>query len=186
MACIQSQSQAARRSGCFHKRSYRSFRIFRECRSIGFGIEFHPVGTSLGSILYHLRIRRYKYGSTDACIIKCIEHFSQKFQILLGIPTCVRSQLSRTIRNQSHLMRFHFQYQVNKFGGRISFDIKFSTKQRAKIIHIPLAYMTFIRAWMYGNSFRTEAFTIQGYLHHIRYIPSTRITQRRNLVYVYT
>ena len=186
MSGIQTQTQTTCHFGGFYKRRNGCFLILRISGRIGFGIEFHPVGTSFGSILYHLRIRRYKYRSTDACIIKGFEYFGQKFQILLGIPACIRSQLSRTIRNQSHLMRLHFQYQINKFGGRISFDIKFSTKQRAKIIHIPLAYMTFIRAWMYGNSFRTKAFTIQCYFHHIRDIPSTRITQRRNLVYVYT
>ena len=186
MACIQSQSQAARRSGCFHKRSYRSFRIFRECRSIGFGIEFHPVGTGFGGILYHFRIGRHEYRRTDTGGIERFQHFGQKLQIGFRVPAGVGSQLSGAIRNQRYLMRFHFQHQVDKFGCGISLYIKLRAQQRTQVVNIALTDMSFIGTRMHRYTVGSKTLAIQRHFYNIRHISSACVTQCRYFINIYT
>ena len=127
MAGIQSQSQASCHLGCFHERSHRSFPSFRESRSIGLGIEFYAIRTGFGCIFYHFHVGRHEYGCTDTCIIECIQHLGQELQIVFRVPPRIGGQLRRTIRHQCHLMRFHLQHQVDKFGCGIPFYIELRT-----------------------------------------------------------
>ena len=186
MSGVQADTQFAGCFGCFHKWGNSRFRILRICRSIGFRIKFHTVGTCFCRIFHHLRIGGNKDGSTDACAVELIENFRQKFQICFCIPTGVGSNLRRIVRNQRHLMRFHFQYQVYKLRRRVALDIEFSPQQRTQIIYICPADVAFVGTGMNSNTVSPESFTIKCYLHHIGGIPSACISQCSNLVYVYT
>ena len=176
MTGVQSDTQFTSSLCSFDKRSDSCFRILRIVRRIRFSIQFDAIRPCFCRIFHHFRIGCHKNGSTNAGTVKLIENFRQEFLICFRIPTGIGSNLWRIVGNQSYLMRFNFQHQVNKFRRRITFNIKFSPQQRTQIIYIRTTNVTLVRTGMNGDTISPKRFTIKRYLYYIGHISPASIS----------
>ena len=98
-------------------------------------------------------------------------------------PIMVAGKLSKYIWYQCYLVRFCFQYQVNKFFlPAVSFNIEFGGDDFFDLPNIIITDVALIWPRVNGYSICAEALRVHGNFYKIRIIPSPGIANCSKLV----
>jgi len=102
-----------------------------------------------------------------------------------GVPAMVRCDLAQRIRYKGYLLRFHGQYQIDKFLFlAIAFDIKFCKNYFFYVVDILVTYMSLVRSRVNSNTVSTKSLCIYCSFHYVRVISAPAVSQRGKLIYI--
>lgn len=182
MSCIQPEAACNRNGGGFAIRSNSAFTAVAISGSICLSIQFDPVGSRIDCSLHSTNFRIDEKGGPHTETFYFGNDVAQERSVTKCIPARIGCQDIWRIRNQRRLGRSHLPDELQEFLRWIPFDIEFRTEYGFQCENIGPSDVTFVRTGMYGNALGTEAFQIDGCLHHVRHVSTTRITQGGDLV----
>ena len=93
-----------------------------------FSVEFNPVSTHLLCPCQLFRIGIKENAASDADAAQISQTACQQTLISGNIPTVIRSQLTRLVRNQRALRRLNRQYKLHELFRWISFYVEFNIR----------------------------------------------------------
>ena len=153
---IQSQSTLTCLIGCCDKRTYSGLWVPLVIGGIGLCVQLYAVGSDPCSIFDHLWVGIYEDGHTDVFLLELCHDVSQQFEVHLGVPPVIRSNLSWCVWNQCYLGRAYFFHQIDKATLRIALDVELCLQDGFQVSHILISDVTFVRTWMYSDSVCSE------------------------------
>ena len=153
---------------------------------IGLGVELHTICAYTGGGTDSVDIGRYEDRGADACVAKRIDDACQKVGMSLDIPSGRGGEGIGCVGHQSDLSRLDLGDKIHEFGCGITLDIELGAQQGPEIIHIGTGDVSLIGAWMHGDSLGTYLLAVEGKVNHISTVLAARITQRCNLIDIYT
>ena len=101
-------------------------------------------------------------------------------------PSSRRSENVRGIRHEGDLLRPNLQHEVDKLWAWIAFDVKFGANQRAKLIHVVTANVSFVGTRVDGDALCAKSLTVNSHLLHIGKVATTSVSQSGYFVDIYT
>ena len=150
------------------------------------GIKFDAVSSNGFGTSYHLRDRVDKDRNAYARLVKTFCNLSQEVAMSDCVPAVVGCELVMSVGNECHLCRSDFADHVYELRFGVSLDVQFGSYAVLERIHIATADMSLVGARMDGYALCAEPLAIDGELLDIGYVSSARVTQRGDLIDVYT
>ena len=87
----------------------------------------------------------------------------------------VRGELMLAVGHQGHLMRVYVEHELHKLPYRVTLDIHLRGDERSQVIHILIAYMTFVGTGVDSDALRTKLFAVGSHHEHIGIIAAARV-----------
>ncbi len=182
---IEPQPLPPRFFGSRDIRRNRPLRVGRILTGIGFGIEFHPVGTAGLCPGDHGRVGVDKERNPNTLLMETGRHSGQKFPVGHRIPPGIGSYRVGSVRYERHLRRNDLRHQRDELRRRIALDVELGPKHPSERPHVVVADMPGIGPRMDRNPVGAEPLDAGCGEHHVGQVAAPRIADNGNLIDIY-